>query len=188
MNLKSVLKAVRLNESTISMILGTIVIVVVGVLVVNYFKAQDKGEIIPSIDIEELGTVSLPTTHSVAKGEDLWKISERYYDSGYNWVDIASANNLSNPGLIEDGQELTIPDVKPKQPTVTGETAGVLGDQTSPPEAISGTTYTVVQGDTLWDIAVRAYGDGYRWVDIASKNNLVNPDLIHASNVFNLPR
>jgi len=32
---------------------------------------------------------------------------------------------------------------------------------------ITSNTYTVVKGDFLWDIAIRTYGDGYRWVDIA---------------------
>jgi len=100
-----------------------------------------------------------------------------------NWVDIASENNLSNPGVIEVGQELTIPDVEPKQPTTTqaGETPEEL-------EPISGATYTVLGGDNLWDISVRAYGDGYRWVDIAQENELGNPNLIHAGNVLTLPR
>lgn len=170
------------------MILGAIVIVVVGVLVVNYFKGLEPGEIIPPVNIENVSEIALPTTHTVSEGENLWTISEKYYDSGYNWVDVASVNNLANPGLLEEGQELTIPEVEPRQPTVAKRLSEVLGDQAEPPEAISGTTYTVVSGDTLWDIAVRAYGDGYRWVDIAQENDLANPDLIHAGNVFVLPR
>ena len=55
-------------------------------------------------------------------------------------------------------------------------------------QKITGNSYTVISGDNLWDIAVRAYGDGYRWVDIAEANNLANPDLIHRGNVFKLPR
>ena len=49
-------------------------------------------------------------------------------------------------------------------------------------------TYTVVEGDSLWDIAVRSYGDGYQWVKIAKANNLANPDLIYPGNVFKIPR
>ena len=106
MNLKSLLKSLKLNESTISMILGAIVIVVVGVLVINYFKSADEGITIPPVDIEDL---SLPTTHTVAEGEELWGISEKYYGTGYNWTFIAEENNITNPNLIEKGQELVIP-------------------------------------------------------------------------------
>jgi nucleoid-associated protein YgaU len=81
-------------------------------------------------------------------------------------------------------QELVIPDVEPKEPTVS-LAQEILDQQIQP---ISGATYTVVPGDSLWNIAVRAYGDGYRWTDIAVENELVNPDLIHAGNVLVLPR
>ena len=53
---------------------------------------------------------------------------------------------------------------------------------------IAGATYTVVAGDYLWEIAERAYGDGYKWVDIARANNLSNPDLIFVGAKFTLPR
>jgi nucleoid-associated protein YgaU len=169
------------------MILGALVIVVVGVLVINYFRKEEKGISLPSSEVanQEGPTIKRDgkTIHITQVGDTLWKIAEKYYDSGYNWVDIAKENKLSNPGLIEVGQELVIPNVEPKKPTVT-----VASPALEEKGAISGASYTVVRGDTLWDIAVRAYGDGYKWVDIARENNLVNPDLIHAGNVFVLPR
>ena len=33
-------------------------------------------------------------------------------------------------------------------------------------------TYTLQEGEGLWDVAVKFYGDGYRWVDIAKANHL----------------
>ena len=155
------------------MVLGVIVIVVVGVLVVNYFK--DRGSTIPGLTEENVGR-----THTVVAGETLWSIAEKYYGSGFNWVDISNANNLDNPGAIEPGQKLTIPDVTPELATVVKEASDT--------DAISGATYEVVRGDSLWKIAVRAYGDGYRWVEIARENNLANPNLIHAGNILVLPR
>lgn len=181
MNLKSILKALRLHESTISMVLGAIVIVVVGILVINYFKGLETGSTQPTTSISNKEETE-QTIHTVQKGETLWEIAENYYDSGYNWVDIASENNLTNPGQIEVGQELVIPNVEPKQPTI----APVA--KTDQLEPITGASYTVTRGDNLWNIAVRAYGDGYRWVDIARENKLANPDLIHAGNVLVLPR
>lgn len=53
---------------------------------------------------------------------------------------------------------------------------------------IDGNTYTVVRGDTLWDISVRAYGDGFSWKRIADANKLTNPMIIHAGNKFTIPR
>lgn len=209
MNLKKVLKSLKLNESTISMVLGAIVIVVVGVLVINYFKGLDEGSTIPSIETAQ--DPSLPTTHIVKEGEDLWGISEKYYGTGFNWVDIAEANNISSPNLIEEGQTLQIPDVDTRlaeadktdagsreslSEEIKSETAvseqGITDEandkqEISRPEEIIGNRYTVQKGDTLWDIAERAYGDAYQWVSIAKANKLVNPNLIHPGNVFVLP-
>lgn len=61
-------------------------------------------------------------------------------------------------------------------------TQGVTGGK------ITGQTYTVKEGDYLWDIAIRAYGDGYKWGEIATKNQLPNPDLIYVGSVLQLPR
>lgn len=35
--------------------------------------------------------------------------------------------------------------------------------------------YTVVQGDTLWNIAFSKYGDSKKWAIIADANNIENP-------------
>ncbi len=205
------MKQLKLNESTVSMVLGAIVIVVVGLLVINYFKGLEPGNQLPDGIATEQGD-GLPTSHIVASGETLWDISEKYYNSGYNWIDIQDANNLTDPNAIEEGQSLVIPNVAPRQSeddmvsdTAIPEPTETPVEETPAPtqlaEAmpapsipvlespeIEGESYTVVRGDTLWDIAVRAYGNGYRWVDIARANQLKNPDLIHAGNVFILPR
>lgn len=169
------------------MILGLIVIVVVGFMVINYFKGLETGITLPTGEqAESVGptvTRDGKTYHIVQAGDTLWSIAERYYDSGYNWVDIVKANELANAGLIETGQELAIPDVEPRQPTVS-----IPVESLETPDAISGATYTVARGDSLWKIAVRAYGDGYRWVSIAQENNLANPNIIHAGNVLALPQ
>jgi nucleoid-associated protein YgaU len=181
LKLKNLLKALKLNESSISMVLGAIVIVVVGVLVVNYIK--DRGGKLPffstgnKIEVTQNGV----KTHIVVKGDNLWKIAEKYYGSGYNWVDIAKENKLADAGIIIEGQKLTIPNVEPK--TATVKEVKIVSS-----EPITGATYQVVKGDNLWTIAVRAYGDGYKWGEIAKANKLVNPGLIHSGNILVLPR
>jgi len=190
LNIRGILKALKLNESTISMILGALVILVIGVLVVNYFRNLEKGEVTEgtTVTTEEeqpkLVRGQGAVTYTVLAGETLWGVAEKQYGSGYNWVDIASENNLANPGVIETGQVLTIPDVEPKQATSTISAPEVEKMD----EPISGATYTVVKGDNLWKIAVRAYGDGYRWPDVARENKLENPGIIHAGNILVLPR
>ena len=162
----------------------------------------------------------------VQKGDSLWTIAVAKYGDGYKWVEIAKANNLSNPSKIEAGMRIIIPDINMaiaitefpsltvEPPTSTPAPTRVPAKEATPqattipaakaPKAspamqpskqtvpdgkkISGNSYTVVKGDYLWDIAIRAYGDGYKWVDIARANKLANPDIIHSGNKFIIPR
>lgn len=177
------------------MVLGALVIIVVGVLVVNYFKDRSTVGQVPSVSTnnQENQTETVPgKTYTVVKGDNLWKIAEAAYGSGYNWVDIAKENNLANPSAIDAGQVLTLPQVEAKQPTVNSALAankgGVVNSSSAAGPSISGATYEVVKGDNLWNISVRAYGDGYKWTQIASENKLVHPNVIHPGNILILPR
>ncbi|HMS22750.1 MAG TPA: LysM peptidoglycan-binding domain-containing protein [Candidatus Levybacteria bacterium] len=154
---------------------------------------------------EQAGELYLPDapkatgtkTHVVLENESLWQIAEKVYNDGDKWVEIAQANNISDPSIIFKGDKLKLPqlttvktelssDVKPD---VEVELKTENKDaQTSQNADIKTETYTIKTGDDLWDIAVRVYNDGYRWVDIAQANNISDPNLIHADNVLKLPR
>lgn len=178
--IKNLLKSLRVNESLISTLLGVVVILVVGGLLYSYFKQQpsvspddfeltlpEASDAVKPGEIVEGETPSgLPTTHKVEKGETLWVIAERYYGSGYNISDIVSANNLKSPDDIEVGQELTIPESSAKKQTVESTATSSM----TPGQTITGDTYVVKGSESLWDIAVRAYGDGYQWTKIYDAN------------------
>lgn len=195
--LKVWLKGVKLHESTISMFLGAVVVVVVGILLYNFFtgiEEEPPQEVVEetqeyTLQLEEeegqLIPLGLPVEHTVSAGEHLWGISERYYGNGYNWTDIAQENALVNPGLILVGQKLTIPRVGLR--LVTGEETPRVSEMGG---TITGEEYTVIKGDTLWGIAVRAYQDGYQWSRIyqANRNVVANPDLIEVGMELAIPR
>lgn len=46
--------------------------------------------------------------------------------------------------------------------------------------------YTVVEGDTLWDISRRYLGKGYKYVQIVAENETDNPDLIYAGETYKI--
>jgi nucleoid-associated protein YgaU len=172
------------TDSYVSMALGLAVVLLVGAVAFNYISK--KPPVVPetkeSNQTEKTETNgSLPTTYIIKDGDTLWSIAENYYKSGYNWVNIRDANQLTDANLIETGQKLTIPDVKPISPD-TGTISAA--SQNSKPKDES---YTVKKGETLWEIAVTEYANGYRWVDIAKANNLVEPNIIHPGNVLKLP-
>jgi hypothetical protein len=48
-------------------------------------------------------------TYTVEPGDSLWAIAERFYGDGNRYRDIAQANGIANPDLVNVGQALTIP-------------------------------------------------------------------------------
>lgn len=178
---KNRLADIKWGESYISLALGALVILLVVTLAFVFARNKTFDRINTSDSTVELTKPQTDDSYEVKSGDTLWSISEKLYGSGYNWVDLAKANNLSNPGLIEAGAKLKIPQVQ--KITV----ASVQPVQNNSP-SISGESYEVVEGDHLWGIAVRAYGDGYKWPEIAKANNIPNPDLIYTGTVLKLPR
>ena len=173
-DLKKILKTIKLNESSISLILGIIVVLIAGILVSKNIK-NNNGSIPQELLNNANSIESKVKTHKVAKGENLWQISVKYYGDGFKWVDVATENKLLNASEIEVGQELVIPELE--NITTTEESPEISED-----------SYTIEKGDSLWSIAVRSYGDGYAWIKIAKENNISHPNLIHVGNVLKLPR
>ena len=176
---------IKLSESYLSLVLGFLVVLVGAILIFTFSKNKTYDRINTAASTyQELTSTdqNQNKTYSVVAGDSLWAIAEKVYGSGYNWVDLASANKLENPSLISAGTKLTIPDV-PKIVVQNSESS-----MSNAPPSITGSSYIVQRGDYLWDIAIRAYGDGYKWPEIAKVNNIPNPDLIFSGNVLKLPR
>lgn len=50
-----------------------------------------------------------PRSHTVAAGETLYAIAQRYYGDGSRWPEIAEASGVRDPRKLQVGQKLTIP-------------------------------------------------------------------------------
>ena len=109
--------------------------------------------------------------HTVVAGDNLFRISLRY---NVTINDIAAANGISTPNIIVVGQQLTIP----------GCTSG--GSPTTPttPVPSGGQTYTVQQGDTLFEISMRF---GVPVNSIAAANGISNINLIYINQQLRIP-
>ena len=201
--LKQLLKTIKLNESLLSMVFGVVTVILIGVLVLRMYSANkptittesEKTEIAMEkvgdvqVEIKEDGKkypTELPETYKVEKGDHLWKIATKLYGSGYNWVDIAKENNLTNASNISEGQELKLPKTAVK--TLEPATSPVKVAEVTAPVKIEGDSYTVAKGDNLWTIAVKAYGDGYKWSEIAKANEIKHPNYIEVGQVIKLAR
>lgn len=134
---------------------------------------EDSEETTTETTTEETSTettAETPQTHTVAAGENLYRIGLQY---GISWVTLAEYNNLPNANSIKVGQVLNIP----------GENADA--PQAEPtPSPMTETTYIVKAGDNLFKIGL-AYG--ISWIQIAEANGIVNPNQIIVGQELKIP-
>lgn len=183
-------KYFKSTEEVVSMFLGLVIVVVVGSLIFNYFqKSKGTVDIPGSTDIKltdiagEKINENGEKVYEVVKGDNLWKIAVKEYGDGYQWTKIAKSNNLENASVISVGQKIVLPKSQTNDQVIT--------KQDDSGKTISqGSEYKVVKGDNLWEIAVRAYGDGYKWTKIwqENKNKLANPNGLAIGMILNVPK
>lgn len=197
---------IQSNQSKVSMVLGALIILVLGILIFNYFS-KDNGKLGPAQQTEAGEDVSpndLPGKYTVKEDDTLFTIAEKYYQDGYKYTKIAEVNNLTNVDQIETGQILEIPKLEQLQteetqasPTATPEeqpkeeqpdlgTGG--GNMTIWGAKIEEDKYTIVEGDWLSTIAGRAYGDVFTYDRLAKANNITDPNTIEPGTVLTIPR
>ena len=101
--------------------------------------------------------------YTVVSGDTLSQIASKYNTTVSNLVAI---NNISNPNLIYPGEKITIT----SNTTNLGNECGKV-------------LYTIKRGDTLSEIA-QEYGTTVN--EIATLNNISNPNLIYAGNIIRI--
>lgn len=205
--LKDLLKNLKQNESTISTVFGGLLLLMIAAGATTYFlNRSPQPQITPesastqaSVENQNTSQVAAATLsqHTVVAGETLWSIAEEYYNSGYNWQDLAAANELDNPSLIEPGMKLTLPEVDTllangeRVPTeAEPDTAASQKTTTQLAQANTPGNYTVQPGDFLWKIAQDQYGDGHQWTRIwqANREQIPNPSIIESGWQLTIPQ
>ena len=186
---KLVKKYFKSTEEVVSMFLGLVIVIVVTGMIFNFMQKRKGSVTIPGVsDIsitkedfinQEKKNVE-GNSYVVAKNDNLWKIAVNKYNDGFAWTEIAKANNLNKPHQIEVGQKLILPKIDKKEVIVVGkseETTIIAGE------------YKVVKNDSLWKIAVRAYGDGYQWIKIwqENKSKLIDPNKLEIGMTLTIP-
>jgi LysM repeat protein len=106
-------------------------------------------------------------THTVVQGDTLSELAERYSTTV---ADLARENDISDPDLIIVGDELQV-------------TAAPATTSASTARA-STSRYTVVEGDTIEDIA---WAFGATKPELVALNGLSNPDLLQIGQVLLVP-
>lgn len=110
--------------------------------------------------------------YTVVGGDTLGGISQKVYGTTKHWNVIAEANGIEN-AMIRVDQVLTIPALRGDQaqppgpgPRVTPKPTPTVGG----PRPKPGDWYVVQAGDTLQQIAERAFDSQERWTDIWIEN------------------
>lgn len=203
LNRKELLSSPQSYRSLFFGVATVVILFLIGFGITRLFLGNPTPEIdngaVSTSSIEE--ALNNKSDYTVKVGDTLWSIAEEEYGSGFEWYRIADANNITDSTSLEEGTNLIVPaipvepdvvvtEVTPTMALVNGTVERIEAPTMEVPatERITGDSYTIKQGDDLWNIAVRAYGDGYKWVEIANANKLENPNLIHSDNKLVLPR
>ena len=114
-----------------------------------------------------------PATHTVATGENLYRIALRY---GLTYQELASANGITNPDAISLGAVLTIPGCGGSGSGQSGDTGSTGSD--------GETLHTVQAGENLFRISLQ-YGISVQ--ELSQYNGITNPDSISLGQVIRIP-
>lgn len=143
-------------------------------------------------------------TYIVQEGESLSYIAEMQLGNGDLWTEIVKLNNISDINTVNPGTKLLLPSVTPGAiqtpsmtpvtsniplPTIAGAEIGDIGDEGAMTKKANPNIkeYRVQEGEGLWQIAEKVYGDGEMFTQIMKANNIQNPDQIYVGMNLKMP-
>jgi hypothetical protein len=130
----------------------------------------------------------------------IFLISGKYYDPIGMYCYITSFSRKIGDAIGDEMITVALREFKPVFIGVEGEPTFPIGspaattpdstdDDSSPRPDDQPQQYTIVEGDTLWDIAQTMFGDGMKWRDIYNANTDVisNPDSLDIGVTITIP-
>lgn len=113
-------------------------------------------------------SITTPSSYTVKVGDTLFGIA---LANGTTIQELVRLNGITNPNVIAPGQVLLLNGGANKVEKKTNEVENI---------------YTVKSGDTLWGIAAKQLGSGFKWTEIARKNGIRAPYTIRAGQKLEL--
>ncbi len=132
--------------------------------------------------------------HKVEMGDNLMKLSKKYYGDETKWTKIHEANEdkIPNPNILHTGLELLIPDVTvlEKEEADARLYESLAGRESDDKEFTTAKTHIVSHGDTLYSIAKQYYGNSAMWEKIynANEDNIIDKRLLEIGQTLIIPK
>ena len=117
------------------------------------------------------GTETNKTTHTVQKGESFWTIAKKY---GVSLSELLLINNATNNSVLYVGDTVVIPEIY--SPALPPDSSGNT--------YVTYTSYTVKNGDTLWNIALE---NKIPYSELLEVNSLTENSKIYAGMNLKIP-
>ena len=117
--------------------------------------------------------------YTVKPGDNLSAIAQATTGNANDYWQIANYNNISNPNLINVGQQIWVPKTN---------SGGTVTPQVTQGNSNGWELYTVKPGDNLSAIAQATTGNANDYWQIANYNNISNPNLINVGQLIWVPK
>ncbi len=122
-------------------------------------------------------TAAEPRTHIVQKGETLSSIAQTAYGSANYYPHILRANPRITPERMRPGLVIVLPDAASVVPHAAAHVSESTATSVKTPAVDPSVQYQVREGDSLYKIAARLYGQGEKWESLYELNKAaIGPD------------
>ncbi len=122
------------------------------------------------------------TPHIVQEGETLFDIAAHYKIS---WVTVAEHNGIVDINTIRAGTIIYIPPVEAEAAAAEGDgTTSEEGEAAAEGEAPAGIAHTILEGETLFDIAAQY---DVSWVKVAEYNSIADVSQLTVGAIILIP-
>lgn len=127
-------------------------------------------------------------THTIAEGDSLFTLAQKYYGNGSSWQKIVDANKGLKPNNLKLGMQITVPDVEASRLPKAESKSETAGAKLAKEDA-KAKNYTVKSGDTITGIARKQLGSPSRASEVLRLNRSVieDEDSLEVGTVLKLP-
>ena len=192
------------DDSLISLGLGALVVVISGILLYNFFSntSQDLLRDIstsmqtsreeeqlanPSFAPAEIVPTDTPIPLAQIQTEGQGELMVPIISPTPEQSAVPSQNTVAVMSPMVTATPVAQIEEKMPEQTIT-EPVTVANEVATTFDGTITDKYTVQSGDSLWKIAERFYGDGFKWREIAKANNIANPGQLEKGLALNVPR